>query len=99
MHFDYNEEETEIEQSCESRGLESLQLDRRNSHVEEMTIDDFYEIYNDTGDISWYFYSYDLFTNSNDNENNVVTDNEKLGYIFPNNTKFDNLRAYIADIR
>ena len=99
MHFDYNEEETEIDQSCESRGLEPLQLDQRNSHVEQMTIYDFYDIYNETGDISWYFYSYDLFTNSDTNENNVVTDREKLGYIFPNNTKFDNLREYIADIR
>ena len=61
-----------------------------------MTIDDFYDIYYDTGDISWYFYSYDLFTNEG---NDILTEKEKLGYIFPNNTKFDNLREYIAEIR
>ena len=78
------------------RGLESLELDRMNNHVEEMTIDDFYDIYYDTGDISWYFYSYDLFTNEG---NDILSEKEKLGYIFPNNTKFDNLREYIAEIR
>lgn len=44
-------------------------------------------------------YSYDLFTDSVDAGDDLFNEKERLGYIFPNNTKFDNLREYIAEIR
>lgn len=61
--------------------------------MEEMTLDDYYEVLAETGDFSWYFYSYELI-NNREKIDNIIDE-----YIFPNNTKFDNLREYIAEIR
>ena len=61
FYFDFDENEKEIDQSCESRGMESIGLDRQDSHMTEITYDDYNAWVEKTDEMGWYMYTLEAF--------------------------------------